>query len=165
MTDVRDHDAADPELAMVEDHDAPAPAREVKLRDGIANLAANTRRAIDGERVLFLLGAFLTPLGFLVIQIGWHGAAGKGREIEQTPYLISAGLGGLGLMIVGAALYSAWWQTRRIRQADAHHQELLAANAELAEKVAELSAAVARSEGRDNGAVRRRAPLRAAAED
>lgn len=165
MSDVPDHGTADPDLVMVEDRDETAPAREVKLREGIANLASNTRRAIDGERALFLLGAFLTPLGFLVIQIGWHGAAGKGREIEQTPYLISAGLGGLGLMIVGAALYSAWWQTRRIRQADAQHQELLAAHAELAEKVAELSAAVAGSTARDNGAVRRRAPLRAAAED
>lgn len=146
--------------------DAPPP-REVKLLEGIANLAGNTRRAIDGERALFLLGAFLAPLGFLIIQVGWHAAAGKGREIEQTPYLISAGLGGLGLMVVGAALYSSWWQTRRIRQADEHHRELLAAQVELAERVADLAVAVAASEQRANGHTpkRRHAPLRAAADD
>lgn len=152
------HGSADP-------GDEP-PAREVKLLEGIANLAGNTRRAIDGERALFLLGAFLAPLGFLIIQVGWHAAAGKGREIEQIPYLISAGLGGLGLMIVGAALYSAWWQTRRIRQADAHHRELLDAHAELAEQVAALSAVVAASASSGNGHARRRqAPLRATSDD
>lgn len=143
------------------------PDREVKLLEGITNLAGNTRRAIDGERTLFLLGAFLAPLGFLIIQVGWHAAAGKGREIEQIPYLISAGLGGLGLMVVGAALYSGWWQTRRIRQADEHHRALLDAHAELAEQVAALAAVVADSASTGNGHAprRRQAPLRAAPDD
>ncbi len=139
-----------------------APAdREVRLMDGIANLASNARAAFDGERALFLLGAFLTPLGFLLIQVGWYGASGQGDVFEQLPYLISGGLGGLGLMVVGAALYTGWWQTRRLHQANDHHAELVVAHAELSETVAELARVVAALEVQVDQPSRR-APLRAA---
>ena len=178
MTDVHHHDPAvdhdvAPELAPVHDaagergdDDAP-PLREVKLLEGIAGLAADARSSIDGERALFLLGAFLAPLGFLLVLVGWYGAAGQGLVFEQMPYLISGGLGGLGLMVVGAALYTGWWQTRRIRQAADHHAELLAAHAELAERVAELAAVVGAldPDAARSGNGRRRAPLRAAPGD
>ena len=44
--------------------------------------------------------------------MGWWGASHTARQIEQIPYLISGGLIGLGLVMVGALLLSsAIWMT------------------------------------------------------
>jgi hypothetical protein len=50
------------------------------------------------------LGVGVTLLGFVLIFFGWNGAASSDRLQSQFPYLISGGLAGLGLVIVGAAL-------------------------------------------------------------
>lgn len=48
--------------------------------------------------VLFCLG------GFVLIFLGWNGAASSDRLPSQFPYLISGGIAGLGLIVLGAAL-------------------------------------------------------------
>ena len=45
--------------------------------------------------------------GFALVFLGWNGAASYNRTFEQFPYLISGGVAGLGLIIVGAALMVA----------------------------------------------------------
>src|SRR5688500_7709013 len=45
--------------------------------------------------------------GFLVIALAWNGAAGLDYAQGQLPYLLSGGFGGLGLIIIGAALLVA----------------------------------------------------------
>ncbi|WP_372729643.1 hypothetical protein [Nocardioides sp.] len=50
------------------------------------------------------LGVLLCLLGFLVIFFGWNGAAGANFLPAQFPFLISGGLVGLGVVIVGAAM-------------------------------------------------------------
>ena len=50
------------------------------------------------------LGLGVTLVGFVVMFIGWNGAASTNSVAGQIPYLISGGLVGLGLVIVGAAL-------------------------------------------------------------
>ncbi len=50
------------------------------------------------------LGLGFCLLGFIVIAIAWNGAAGVDYTQGQVPYLISGGLGGLCLVVVGAAL-------------------------------------------------------------
>lgn len=42
--------------------------------------------------------------GFVAILIGWNGVAGNIDLRAQIPYIASGGLGGLGLIIAGAAL-------------------------------------------------------------
>ena len=95
--------------------------RSARLLDGAARARATAAALIDGERLLFLLGAFSVSMGFLLIMIGWFGAGDTGLVFEQVPYVISGGMGGLGLMIVGSALYVSWWMTRLYRQKQAHH--------------------------------------------
>lgn len=107
-------------------------ARERRLLDGVADLRRRARLVIDGERVLFVIGAVLAPLGFLFIMIAWYGASDTGDVFEQVPYLISGGLGGLGLMVLGGFLYNAWWLTRQVRESREQHAELLARHEELA---------------------------------
>lgn len=120
-----------PSAAGIDAGAAPSADRERRLLDGVAALPARLRATagpVDGERLLFLLGAVLCPLGFLVIMLGWRGAGGTGLVFEQIPFLISGGLGGLGLMVVGGFLYFSWWQTRLIRELRQHHDDLQRAN-------------------------------------
>jgi hypothetical protein len=43
----------------------------------------------------------LVALGFIIVFLGWNGAAGKDYTQGQIPYLISGGITGLGLILCG----------------------------------------------------------------
>lgn len=75
-----------------------APSRATQLVDRV-------RRRWAGMAGRIGLG--LSVLGFLVILLGWNGAAGLDYASGQLPYLLSAGAGGLGLIIVGASVLVA----------------------------------------------------------
>ena len=49
-------------------------------------------------------GIALAGLGILLIGIGWNGAAGQISILAQVPYLVSGGMLGLSLVILGAAM-------------------------------------------------------------
>ena len=67
------------------------------------------------QQVLTIAGGFLMPLGLAVIGIGWYGTAHTGYVFEQVPYLVSAGLFGLGLTISGALIFFSSWLARLIQ--------------------------------------------------
>ena len=50
------------------------------------------------------LGIAVCLLGFLVIYLGWNGAGSFNDIRQQFPYLISGGVAGIGLVIIGTAL-------------------------------------------------------------
>ena len=50
------------------------------------------------------LGMLLCLIGFGVIFFGWNGAASKNVVMAQFPYLISGGLAGLAIVVIGAAM-------------------------------------------------------------
>jgi hypothetical protein len=54
-----------------------------------------------------VLGIAYCIAGFFLIFLGWNGAASHDREPAQIPYLISGGIGGLGLVVLGSALIVA----------------------------------------------------------
>jgi hypothetical protein len=84
--------------------------------------------------LLFTLGAILVPLGLLLIGVAWKGTANTGAVFEQVPFLVSGGLGGLALVVLGGFLYFAWWQTRALREArEQARQQLEVAEATLAQ--------------------------------
>ena len=76
------------------------------------------------------IGMGFCAAGFLMIFIAWNGAASKDHVPGQFPYLISGGVSGLGLIIIGGALLVAE-SNRRDR-------------AVLERQLAELNAALAR---------------------
>ena len=49
------------------------------------------------------LGLTVSLIGFVLIFFGWNGAASFNFVPQQVPYLISGGLAGLGLIMLGAA--------------------------------------------------------------
>jgi hypothetical protein len=62
---------------------------------------------IPWERFGAKLGVGFTLAGFLLVFLGWNGAASTDRVPSQFPYLISGGLAGLCLVVIGAALIIA----------------------------------------------------------
>lgn len=50
------------------------------------------------------LGVGLCGLGFLLVFLGWNGAASVDRVPSQFPYLISGGIAGLCLVVLGVGM-------------------------------------------------------------
>lgn len=50
------------------------------------------------------LGVAVIAIGLVVLFLGWNGAASFNDLRQQFPYLISGGLAGLSLVVIGAAL-------------------------------------------------------------
>jgi hypothetical protein len=106
--------------------DDKASARRLRFRSAIERLS---RRAESTELVqLVLLPAAIAMLGgFALMILGWYGASRTFRQIEQVPYLISGGLIGLGLVVVGGLLLATalWLATVRRMQEEAEKRTQL----------------------------------------
>ena len=50
------------------------------------------------------LGVGLCALGFLLVFLGWNGAASVDRQQSQFPYLISGGIAGLCFVVLGVGM-------------------------------------------------------------
>lgn len=73
------------------------------------------------------LGMSIIGLGLLVVLIAWNGAAGLDYAQGQLPYLISGGVGGLSLVIVGSSLLVAESNRRDRAVLEQQLSELVAA--------------------------------------
>jgi hypothetical protein len=51
-----------------------------------------------------LLGILYCLVGFLLVFLGWNGAASYDRVSAQIPYVVSGGLAGLALVVLGTGL-------------------------------------------------------------
>ena len=51
------------------------------------------------------VGVLSCLAGFVLVWVGWNGAASYDSAIRQFPYLISGGIAGLGLIHVGVGLW------------------------------------------------------------
>lgn len=66
-------------------------------------MSSSPRPPFDLSRLGSRLGMVLGGLGLLAIGIGWNGAASNDLIVEQMPYVLSGGLLGLALVVLGAA--------------------------------------------------------------
>jgi hypothetical protein len=104
------------------DPTTPEPAdgapRRVRFRDAVGRLSERSSSA-DLVRWMLVPGSVCVLLGLVAIGLGWYGAANTAREIEQIPYLISGGVLGLALVLLGGLLLvSTFWVAilRRLQQ-------------------------------------------------
>lgn len=74
------------------------------------------------------VGMILT--GFMIIGLAWNGAASLDRLPSQFPYLLSGGMGGLGLIVAGMAIM--YVQTTRTLTAE-RSRRYSRVNAEMAQ--------------------------------
>jgi hypothetical protein len=126
--------------------------RSERLRRSVVGMRSRGG-APSMERWLLFVGAALVILGVPVIILGWYGASHTPYVFEQVPYLISGGVLGLALAVVGGLFYFAYWITRQIqetrRQADQTREALTEIRDLLADRVI-ASAGKAKASG--NGA-------------
>jgi hypothetical protein len=88
-----------------------------------------------------MAGALLLPLGLAFILLAWSGAAHGRVDQQQIPYLVSGGLGGLAVVMIGCFFYWAHWLYRIYDQADLHHQEALREQREMIQVLVDALAA------------------------
>lgn len=69
-----------------------------------------TRRWLPAA--MLVAGGTLLALGLVVILLGWYGAAHTPYLFEQNAYLISGGLFGLGLVVLGGFVFFGAWLAR-----------------------------------------------------
>jgi hypothetical protein len=94
------------------------PASNVsELRSAVSKIRVANLRWSDTW--LLVIGSALLPLGIGLILLGWYGSAQTSLDWEQTPYLISGGILGLGIVGIGTWMFFAYWLTRLVRSAEA----------------------------------------------
>jgi uncharacterized membrane protein len=67
------------------------------------------------ERRLYLAAVLLPVIGLVVIGIGWWGASGTKYAYQEIPYVISGGIFGVALVLIGAALFARFSVARLLR--------------------------------------------------
>lgn len=92
-----------------------ARALEV-LRRSVEPLRTRGGAGVPIDRALMIVGAVLVVVGLPLILLGWWGAARTPYTFEQIPYLISGGLFGLALAVLGGLFYFGYWMTRQVRE-------------------------------------------------
>lgn len=104
------------------------------LEEGALVLAERRRGSVLGDpRFLMAVAATCMTAGLFVIVLGWFGASRTILVQEQIPYVISGGLLGVALALIGALTLFTHWLTVLVRDNRRHHEELLAAIRELRE--------------------------------
>ena len=129
--------------------------RDAHLTGSVQQLTGRRRSIISDHRFLLSVAAGLMTFGLCLILVGWLGASHSIRIEEQVPYLISGGLAGVALSIIGAVCLLAHWLTALIRQTREGQVEILNA-------LVDIRSALER-EDRENGSapsIRAQRPLR-----
>jgi hypothetical protein len=99
---------------------APAGATPVPKR--LSRLAALVDRSRPGRqgrnvrKILQIVGMIGIIFGFVLILLGWYGAAHSPYLYEEMPYLISGGILGLAFVVAGGVLVRSAWTLRTIEE-------------------------------------------------
>lgn len=117
----------------------PVDQRDADLAEGADRLAGRRPSLLRHPRFLLTLATSLTTLGLSAILLGWFGAARSTLIEEQIPYLISGGMLGLALAVIGALLVFTHWHTVSIREAREHEAARRRDHAELVEVLRTLT--------------------------
>ena len=125
-------------------------ARRARFRSAVADISARSS-SDDLIRWMLIPGSILVFLGFVVMLLGWVGAARTAREIEQVPYLISGGLVRLAFVVLGGLLLVSTFWVAVLRKLQA----------EATDEVQTLHARIAELESAPPARAPRKAPARA----
>jgi hypothetical protein len=113
--------ASDP---VVEQRPSGRAAARDSLRQSLLRWGGQARTA-ELVKLIVIPAAVAVVGGFVVMFLGWYGAARSYPEVAQIPYLISGGFVGLGLVVLGGLLLaSAVWITQLTRMQRAMEERI-----------------------------------------
>jgi hypothetical protein len=92
----------------------PTPNPSDRLEAGVEGLRV-PEPAADAESLLMKLGVALPIIGVVLIVIAYWNASGSAYVADQVPMLISGGILGLGLAIIGLGLFLRFSLARLLR--------------------------------------------------
>jgi uncharacterized membrane protein len=92
----------------------PTNPRIDQFRAEVADLDIKTP-ADTSERNYLVVGIVLLVVGLVLIFAGYWGASGTALLAEQIPYVLSGGFLGVGVMVVGAAMFVRYSLSRYLR--------------------------------------------------
>jgi uncharacterized membrane protein len=121
--------------------EAPRPDRSSRRKQFRAAVADLSDRSSSNDLIRWMLvpGSVAVLLGFVVMTLGWVGASHTARQIEQIPYLISGGLIGLALVVLGGILLAATFSAAVLRKVQEEADTRAAAHTtDLADRIAAL---------------------------
>ena len=98
-------------------------ARLEQLREDVKGVRAR-RGPLPIDRWMLIAGSILIVLGIGLILLGWKGASETPYQFEQTSYLISGGLLGTALAVLGGLMYFGYWMTRQVAETRTQGQEI-----------------------------------------
>jgi hypothetical protein len=107
------------------------PTRVHELRSAVGSLRVRASRG-GIDQYLFIAACVLVPLGLGLVLLGWYGSAHTPYQFEQLPYVISGGLLGTALAVLGGLAYFAHWMTRVVNDQRAQTERIVAALEQLA---------------------------------
>ena len=90
------------------------PSAADRLEAGVDDLHVPEPSA-DAEAMLLKLGFALPAIGLVLILVAWWNASDTPYVADQVPMLISGGLVGLGLAIMGVGLFLRFSLARVLR--------------------------------------------------
>jgi type VI protein secretion system component VasK len=147
----------EPTIALEGASDELAATRRARFREALSSIATNST-ADDLIRWMLVPASILVILGFNFMLWGWIGAAHTHRQIEQIPYLISGGVIGLGLVLLGGLLLASTFWVAVMRKVQAEAEARAQARiAEVEASVAEVQAQAAQAAAANGQAPRKRA--------
>lgn len=112
------------------------PASNRYLRHVQQLRGLHTDRAVS-DRAQLIAGSVLVCLGVSLVLLGWDGASGTPLVFEQIPYMISGGLLGLGLIVLGGLVYFAYWLSLLVRDNRQERRQLIALLSSIDARLAE----------------------------
>jgi len=106
-----------------------------EFKTELAALRTQSTASVTGDRRFLVLGIALIAVGLIAIMLGWWGASGTTETYEAISYMVSGGIMGIGLVIIGVALYLRYslagflkfWLVRWVYEQQAQTDRLLAA--------------------------------------
>jgi hypothetical protein len=108
-------------------------ARRARFREALQGIASRAS-ADDLIRWMLIPASVLIIVGFNFMIFGWIGASKTIRQIEQIPYLISGGLIGLAMVILGGLLLASTFWVMVVRKLQDETEARTRAHIELLEQ-------------------------------
>lgn len=119
------------------------PTRHTTMAGAMALLRTSRGGGFPLSKVLLTIGAICVPTGIILIIVGWYGSAHTLSLYEQNDYLISGGILGSALVVVGGFLYFGYWMTRQLQVVTIAAQQAMRGINQLRIEVSQIASSTA----------------------